>query len=403
MSSVSTKQISCFELVQTQVGFDLLADPRDFLSILLNRDGFYELPETDIVSRIVRVGDTCIDAGCHLGYYSCLMARLVRQKGIVYCFDANPDACESARRNLALNGLYSAQVFQAALADQAGTRPFYLSTENQTGLSSLGSIPSYKEVISVPCVRLDAFMTEKNIDKIRLLKLDVEGAEELVLRGLGSRLADHVIDFILVECFDERLQQLGTSATAVADILQTAGYSAWEFGTERHAAWSRTATVRSRGDACYLFASPAVAEQTPTFPLVAMLGQSQESSQRLREQVRQLQEQLREVEEQKHRLQEQRDLLANDTSRLTQTLQEANDDNDWLLRQLKETESALIEQTEVERIVRERQELLDVWNSVEHSAGWRMLNRWRGMRDILFGETTWLRKIYDRALRPLRG
>src|SRR5690242_21106425 len=51
----------------TQLGFELLADSSDYINLLLARDGIYEAPETDLVTRILRPGDTCIDAGCHIG------------------------------------------------------------------------------------------------------------------------------------------------------------------------------------------------------------------------------------------------------------------------------------------------------------------------------------------------
>ena len=154
------------QLLHTEVGFDLLVDPGDYLSLLLIRDGIFEAPETDLVTRIVRTGDTCIDAGCHLGYYSCLSARLVGEEGRVYSFDANPHACDSTRRNLALNGLYSTEVIQSALADRNGTMDFHISTDDQTGLSSLGVIPICKEAIVVRSLRLEEFLDARRVDRV---------------------------------------------------------------------------------------------------------------------------------------------------------------------------------------------------------------------------------------------
>src|SRR5690348_16292621 len=117
---------SRLELIPTQVGFEVIADSGDYVSRLLLRDEIYEAPETDLVTRILRPGDTCIDAGCHIGYYSCLFARLVGEKGRVYSFDANPQACIHTRRNLGLNGFPQADVIHAALAEIDGTVSFHI-------------------------------------------------------------------------------------------------------------------------------------------------------------------------------------------------------------------------------------------------------------------------------------
>ena len=53
--------------------------------------------------------------------------------------------------------------------------------------------------VAAPWLRLDDFLGSRQMRSVRLLKLDIEGAEELALRGLGGRLSDHSIDFIFKE------------------------------------------------------------------------------------------------------------------------------------------------------------------------------------------------------------
>lgn len=369
---------STLRLLHVPLGFDLLVDPGDYISILLVRDGVFEAPESDLVTRIIRNGDICIDAGCQIGYYSCLLATLVGETGRVYSFDASPQACHSTRRNLALNGLYCAEVIQAALADSSGTVPFHISTDDQTGLSSLGPIPACKETISVPCLRLEEFLNERRIDRVRLLKIDVEGAEEQVLRGLGHVLADHIIDYVLVECFDERLSLLNTSTEAVVGVLKSAGYIPWEYGTQNSAGWSKQVEVRSRGDCNYLFTSAAVAENVPSVSLASALIWTQNQKVKLVDQTSKLQYQ-------RDRLQEERDKLHNERDKL-------HNDLDWLLSSIKahEEESA--------RLAEAKLQLEGVLNGVLNSAGWRMLSKWRKLRNWLAPENTWHRRLYNSVL-----
>jgi FkbM family methyltransferase len=361
------------ELIHTGLGFDLIVDPGDYLSLLLSRDGIFEVPETDLVSRIVRAGDTCIDAGCHVGYYSCLMAKLAGNEGRLIAFDANPQACESTRRNLRLNGLASSEVVQAALADRDGNLPFQISSDDQTGLSSLGPIPTSKETISVPCIRLDGFLDGRRIERIRLLKLDVEGAEEIVLKGLGRYLTDHAVDFLLVECYDERLRLLGTSTEKVAALLQSSGYSCWEFGAQYPAGWSPTTEGRSRGDCNYLFSSPSIKDPIPSISLATALTSTQM----------------------------QRDRVLEERGRLQDKLQ---DDIDWLLTSIRVSEEreSKARQMAADAQAKTRQ-VEAVLRGVERSTTWRVLNAWRAVRDRGLPAGTGRRRVYESVVGNLRG
>jgi FkbM family methyltransferase len=369
-------------LVRTQVGFDLLIDAADYISLLLERDGLFEVPETELITRVVHPNDTCIDAGCQIGYYSCLFARLVGEQGRVYSFDANPLACQTTRRNLALNGSYSAQVIHAALADFNGTVPFHISNSEQTGLSSLGPIPTCKATISVPCLRLETFLNDRCVESVRLLKIDVEGAEEIVLRGLGHFLHDHVIEYILVECFDERLRLLNTSTESVAGLLKSAGYVAWEYGTQNTCGWSKTAEVRSRGDCNYLFASPKVAFDVPSFSLAGALNgllQKRNGLSTERDQLR----------GENANLKESIDSLQRDLDKL-------HDDLDWLIGSIKSHEE------KSEGLAAAKRDLEAVLGQIQRSASWRMLNKWRKVRNLLAPENSLHRRLYDSVVGNFR-
>jgi FkbM family methyltransferase len=368
------------ELIRTQVGFEVIGDPGDYVSQLLLRDEIYEAPETDLVTRLVRRGDTCIDAGCQIGYYSCLFAKLVGEKGHVYSFDPNPEACLSTRRNLRLNSFSHGEVVQAALAETEGNLLFHISSDDQTGLSSLGSIPSSKETISVPCLRLETFFKEREIDAVRLLKIDVEGAEEILLKGLGPVLSTHVIDYILVECFDERLKLLDSSTARIANILGAGGYRPWEYGVETPAGWSPAAEVRSRGDCNYLFVSPSVTTTISPISLAAVVHWTQarraQTSSKL-DAVKQKSEA--------------------DIEKRQAEIEKLQADIDWLLNSIKahEEESA--------GLVAAKRHLETVLSQIQSSASWRMLNQWRKLRNRLAPERSWHRRLYDSILGALRG
>jgi FkbM family methyltransferase len=338
--------------MKTVLGFDLLLDPDDYFSKLLARDGVFEAPESEMISRLVHTGDTCVDAGCHVGYYTCLLAQLVGDEGRVFAFDGNPGACEATKNNLSHNGLTWVEVTHAVLADYESTSPFYISTDDQTGLSSRGELQQYKGTITVPCVRLQDSLNERHVEHVRLLKIDVEGSEKALLSGLGRFLTNHLVDYIVIELYDERLRLMNTSTEEVAEILRRAGYQAWEHG--RTTGWSRTNEVRSRGDCSYLFISPSAREPVPRFCLAGLLAQAQA-----------------------------------DLTETKEALAKAREDNDWLVDKLSAREQ------EIKGLHEEIRRAQETLNAIQNSAGWRMLNVWRRMRDNLAPEKSGRRKVYD--------
>lgn len=338
--------------LDTMLGFSILVEPGDYSSELILRDGVFEIPETDLVTRLVGSGDVCIDGGCHLGYYSCLLAKLTGPTGRVYAFDANPWCCQRTSENLALNRMNWAEVVQAALGNEHGTTPFHIAPHDQTGLSSLGPIERPRNIISAPWLRLEDFLNERGVQRVRLLKLDVEGAEELVLLGLGRALVEHHIDLVLLECYDERLQLLNCSTEDVTQVLEDAGYAAWEYGRQNPFGWSRANKVHSRGDCNYLFASPLVTEPIPSISLANALRLANEQRNRQQEQAMALRAKIDALEQ-----------LKSDLKLLKDTV-EKNERESLRLRKEKE---------QLELLIR----------TMENSKGWRLLNKWRKMRDAV--------------------
>ena len=392
------------EFLHTQVGFNLIVDPTDSSSMLLLRDGIFEAPETDLVTRILRAGDTCIDAGCHIGYYSCLFAQLVGEKGCVYAFDANARACHNTRRNLSINGLPFTEVIQTALGDRNGQVPCLVSTDDQTGVGSLDSVRMRRESVSVHCQRLETFLDDGQIENIRLLKLGVEGAEENVLRGLGRFLAAHAIDFILLKCFDERLRLFNSSSEIVSALMRSAGYTCLEYGTNNSVGWSRTPQARTRGDCHYLFASPRVTDTICAISLAPALSWTQTHGNQHEDRIRQFTAPNRKLE--------------SETAVLKETIEKLQDDIDWLLSSIKEHEEftkrlaaekraseaetkLVFEVLEAEkRALRVRTEELEaVLKGVEESVSYRMTAPLRKLRDRLAPDNTLRRKLYATLLR----
>ena len=141
--------------------------------------GSYEPEQTRLFAETIRPGDTVLDVGANVGYYTLLSALLAGPSGAVWSFEPNPRNAGFLRRHAEINGLRQVRVEQAAVSDAAGMARFDFGTGSGTGhLSSDGAI-------EVRTLRLDDFCAANAIVP-RAVKIDVEGAEAAVLDGFAA-------------------------------------------------------------------------------------------------------------------------------------------------------------------------------------------------------------------------
>src|SRR5262249_569141 len=155
--------------------------------------GHYEEDEIGYVRTLLKPGDSAIDVGAHIGFFTVQMAAAVGPEGRVYAFepfDANADLLE---RSIAENGFGTRVSFQRAAVGAAtgrATLTFPVETLNSGRAYLLpdGHMPLAGNLKKdVPLVALDALNLRR---PIRFIKMDVEGAEPQVLRGAHQILRD---------------------------------------------------------------------------------------------------------------------------------------------------------------------------------------------------------------------
>jgi len=155
--------------------------------------GHYEQDEIGFVRTLLKPGDSAVDVGGHIGFFTMQMAQVVGPEGRIYAFepfDANADLLE---RSIAENGFGDRVIFQRAAvgaANGAATLTFPVETLNSGGAYLLpdGGAPLAGNLKrQVPLVALDAMNLRR---PIRFIKMDVEGAEPQVLRGAHQILRD---------------------------------------------------------------------------------------------------------------------------------------------------------------------------------------------------------------------
>ena len=194
--------------------------------LLLRR---YEPAETRAFHRLVRGDDVCVDAGGNIGYYSLNLGKLCKNGGHVYVFE--PVLLNALLIELAveLNALHNITVVRAALSDSHGSVRLAIPDVDRaySYIARQGHAGANRGQQIAQCTTLDAFVAEHRIEKVDIVKIDVEGAERLVLEGARGVLSNgkgrpRVVMAELVNAF---LRRFGSSVSEAIEYMRGFGYS----------------------------------------------------------------------------------------------------------------------------------------------------------------------------------
>lgn len=150
---------------------------------------------------LVRSGDVVFDVGANIGIWSLLAAK---RGAHVHAFEPVPALVERLRRHAIENNV-EITINACAAGAENGTLPFYEFREGNSGASSLAPRSERDVRIDVPVITLDSYIARERIEHVQLLKIDVEGAEGIVLAGareLNASIIFFEIDETLCARFD---------------------------------------------------------------------------------------------------------------------------------------------------------------------------------------------------------
>jgi FkbM family methyltransferase len=173
-------------------GIRLFVDLADHVIGLNIVRGLYEQDEVRFARSLLKPGDTAVDVGAHIGFFTMQMAAAVGPSGMVYAFEPFDPNADLLERSIAENGFENRVAFQRAAVGAASgtaTLTFPAETLNSGGAYLLrdGSPPLTGNLkTSVPLVALDEVTLRR---PVRFIKLDAEGAEPLVVKGASRLLA----------------------------------------------------------------------------------------------------------------------------------------------------------------------------------------------------------------------
>jgi FkbM family methyltransferase len=190
------------------------------------RTGCYERPVQELIEASLRTGDVFLDVGANVGFFTLLAARRVGAAGRVVAFEPVPANVGVLQRNLLVNRLRNVTVIPRAVAESAGVEDLWLTDCPGGGtLTSVGQRPAdAQQELRVSTLSLDEWI-DGNPGPVRLIKVDVEGAELPVLRGMAGLVRRHR-PVLLIELDDPTRAGLDRKAGQVRQWLRSAGYRA---------------------------------------------------------------------------------------------------------------------------------------------------------------------------------
>jgi len=183
-------------------------------------------------------GDVVYDIGSNVGQYTVVLAKAVGEGGRVVAFEPQRDSYDTLVANVKLNGLENVQAYRKALGeDNRAGGLLVRGTLNRHSnlLDAAGTEFGYRSE-DVDVVRGDDFVLSGSLPLPRVVKVDVEGYEYHVLRGLQETLAHPSCELLVCEIHHGRLPQ-GISVEDFLNLVTSLGFGATELyrrGTETH-------------------------------------------------------------------------------------------------------------------------------------------------------------------------
>ena len=197
--------------------------------------GTYSGYQLDVLASCLRPGGVFIDLGANQGEFTVFAARLVGKDGRVFAFEPSPQMQQRLSKNIQLNNFDHVTIEEFAVADKPGRlsllSPTGAFTDGTThdGLPTLyhqeGTVTGSATEVAV--TTLDQWQLEKKLDRVDLIKMDIEGAELPALQG-GKELIQRFRPSLIIELNSTTSHAAGYTMIDLVNWLQVQDYLVFE-------------------------------------------------------------------------------------------------------------------------------------------------------------------------------
>ena len=216
---------------RTKFGARMSGTTEDLIQRHLYFFGTWEPNISNWICNTLREGDCFIDIGANIGHYSLLASGLVGAHGSVLAIEAAQWIHSILDRHVALNRRHNIRTVQVAAAAARGVVKLFPGRADNIGKTSM--IARDSEPVDVPALPLTEILRDDEIARTRIIKIDVEGAEVQVLRGLSPLLPRLRHDVEIVMEVSPNLTPEGADArTEIFATMQAHGFHAFLFDND---------------------------------------------------------------------------------------------------------------------------------------------------------------------------
>lgn len=201
-------------------GRKMYLDPLDSLG-LSTGNGFEPL-ETALVKNTICRGDTVLDIGANIGYYSLIFSELAGESGHVFAFEPEPDNFNILKKNISINHCNNITLINKGVSDCQGRSKLFLCSENKGMHRAYRSILC-GESIDIEMITGDSFFCNHD-GRIDFIKIDIEGFEYNAISGMKNIIEKNRSIKILTEFSPTALRESGHNPVAYIDLLLDYGF-----------------------------------------------------------------------------------------------------------------------------------------------------------------------------------
>jgi FkbM family methyltransferase len=208
-------------------------------------------PELKLIGKLVKPGDTVVDAGANHGLYSYHFSKMVGPQGRVHAFEPIPSNIYIFQKTMAKASIQNVTLHREGLSDTNGTVDFVVPIRNgvpETGCSFRKVGDEQGLIYTCPIRRLDDALPSV---QVAFIKCDVEGSELAVFRG-AERILTQSHPTVFCELISENQTHFGLTREDVISFFRSIGYRGWRFGGPEG-----TDLLPPTEDANYLFVHPS--------------------------------------------------------------------------------------------------------------------------------------------------
>lgn len=218
------------QVVESKYGVKMRVHAKDYTNWACIT-GMYGRDYDDVYEVVCNIdaGTAFIDIGANAGLFSMVAARRVGVDGVVVAFEPNDVVYAQLLDNAAINGVQNFHPFEAAVGEHSGVSFFSAGGGTHTGVGRLSEQGERS-------VRVISFQDSQEILELiggreACIKIDVEGAEALVVAGLASFLKSGQVAKVVVEIVHENLSKFSSNARDIYEVMRESGLS-WTRGLD---------------------------------------------------------------------------------------------------------------------------------------------------------------------------